>query len=104
MANTSKSHHPRTEWKLGESGNPKGRPREALADLIRRKKNLPRDLVDGVIKIFRTTRDENTKLKAADWLADRGWGRPTQHVESDSLAAVFENLRAQYDAENLKIE
>ena len=73
----------------GVSGNPGGRPKDLLGEIIRGHAGLSEELVAGVLKIFRAPQDQGMQLRAAEWLADRGWGKPAQQVESDSIIAIF---------------
>ncbi len=66
-------------WTKGQSGNLNGRPEDKLGKLIREKKGLPNQLVNGVLKIFRSKKETaTTKIKAAEYLSERGWGKPFQ--------------------------
>jgi hypothetical protein len=89
----------------GISGNPSGRPR-GLAGLARERSlngellvDFAVDLVKGVplememiwppkdasgqptIIRYKITPNPKVRLEAAQWLADRGWGKPIQEVE-----------------------
>jgi hypothetical protein len=66
----------------GQSGNPGGRPR-GLATLAREAVGDGRDLIDFYLAVFKgdtkalhtrkvTMRD---RMQAAEWLAERGWGK-----------------------------
>lgn len=74
-------------WKKGQSGNPLGRPRNALSLAA-----AVRDMVDPEeIAEFATRimRDEQLPIserwKAAEFLSDRGWGKPVAPVVLDGL-------------------
>jgi hypothetical protein len=69
-------------WRPGESGNPRGRPRneDALAVAIREHID-PRGLVSVAVDILRGEGPGDLKLKAATFLADRGYARPTERHE-----------------------
>jgi hypothetical protein len=66
-------------WTNGISGNPNGRPKDELGILIRKQKGLPKKLFNAVITITKSANETN-KLKAIEFLADRGWGKPSQMV------------------------
>jgi hypothetical protein len=67
----------------GQSGNPAGRPK-GIVRAIREQTRDGDDLVSFVVRVFRGE-VEGVKLRdrfeAATWLADRGFGKPTQGVE-----------------------
>ena len=62
----------------GTSGNPGGRPK-GLVRRIREETEDGAELVDYMLSVFRDERESTrTRVAAATWLADRGFGRPTQ--------------------------
>jgi hypothetical protein len=67
----------------GQSGNPGGRPK----GIVRAIRELTRDgddLVAFVVRVFHGEVEGvklRDRLEAATWLADRGFGKPTQGVE-----------------------
>jgi hypothetical protein len=65
----------------GVSGNPGGRPL-GFSSLIRSETREGADLVAYVVKVFRDDKtDTDTRMAAATWLADRGFGRPVQTTQ-----------------------
>ena len=67
----------------GQSGNPGGRPR-GLVRAIRDQTREGDELVAFVMRVFRGEVEGvrlRDRLEAATWLADRGFGKPTQGVE-----------------------
>lgn len=71
----------------GQSGNPGGRPK-GLAALVRAQTKDGKELVDLMLRVLRGTLAMNGKkpgisdrIKAVEWLADRGWGKPVVMVE-----------------------
>ena len=71
-------------WKPGQSGNPSGRPKSALgiARAIRKQTGDGAELVAFYLEVFRDE-DEPVilRMKAAEWLADRGWGKAMQSID-----------------------
>lgn len=63
----------------GVSGNPGGRP-VGLSGLIREATDEGSELVKFMLALFRGEHgaDLRTRAEAATWLADRGFGKPTQ--------------------------
>jgi hypothetical protein len=75
------------EWKPGQSGNPGGRPRVvgALRDLAREHTQAA---LDALLSIMRDEAAPSAaRVAAAVHVLDRGYGRPTQHVEAAVRAA-----------------
>lgn len=70
-------------WKPGQSGNPAGRPKDSdrIAAYIREHTNGGREIADFMMGVMRGTEDESwrmkgqDRIKAAEWLADRGFGK-----------------------------
>ena len=67
-------------FKKGQSGNPLGRPKNPFGELVRVKSEDGKKLVEGVWKIFMTSKSEAHRLWAAEWLRDTGYGKPAQGV------------------------
>jgi Family of unknown function (DUF5681) len=80
---TARPYVPGRPFAKGQSGNPGGRPK----GIVRAIRELTRDgddLVAFVVRVFRGEVDGvklRDRLEAATWLADRGFGKPTQGVE-----------------------
>lgn len=77
-------------WQAGKSGNPKGRhPGYVTLGMAVRQNVDPEEIVQFLMSVMRgedpslvgiKTRD---RVKAAEILANRGWGLPAQHVVVD---------------------
>lgn len=76
------------DWVKGVSGNPKGRPKDEFAQMVRDTEGLPKELFDLTIKIARGS-SGSLSLQAIQFLVERGWGKPIQQVESDSLKELI---------------
>ena len=62
----------------GVSGNPGGRPK-GLVRRIREETDEGAELVDYMLGVFRDESESTrTRVEAASWLADRGFGKPQQ--------------------------
>jgi Family of unknown function (DUF5681) len=62
----------------GVSGNPGGRPK-GLVRRIREQTDEGAELVDYMLGVFRNESESTrTRVEAASWLADRGFGKPQQ--------------------------
>jgi Family of unknown function (DUF5681) len=62
----------------GVSGNPGGRPK-GLVRRIGEETGDGEELVEYMVRVFRDEGESTkTRMEAASWLADRGFGRPQQ--------------------------
>jgi len=92
----------------GQSGNPGGRPR-GLVRAIRDQTEEGDELVAFVMRVFRGEVEGvrlRDRLEAATWLADRGFGKPTQGVElagkdGDALVPITLVQAVMADAERV---
>ena|SRR3990167_6897178 len=66
-------------WKPGQSGNPSGRPKNFLGELLRSKKMLPQEIYDAVHPLLKSQK-EQTIIWAAEFLRDSAWGKPLQEI------------------------
>ena len=73
-------------WQKGQSGNPGGRPKdtEGLAAYIRDKSKGGKTLADECFRVLQESTDDDTRLRAVTWLADRAFGKPVAVVAGDS--------------------
>jgi hypothetical protein len=70
----------------GVSGNPGGRPK-GLVQRIREDTGDGAELVAYMLAVFRDEREPTrTRIEASTWLADRGYGKPTQPQALELLA------------------
>lgn len=79
----------------GHSGNPGGR-HKGLAAYIRERTAEGTELVDFVLGLMRNRRqDPGIRLKAAEWLAERGFGRtiPGQDALPPGTSLTIYTLR-----------
>lgn len=79
----------------GQSGNPGGRPKAAIAI-----KELARQHSDAAIETLVAAlkaENESTRVAAANSLLDRGWGKPAQAIiggdENDPAIRVINEIR-----------
>ncbi len=65
----------------GNKANPGGRPK-GLAERARAATHDGADLIEFYLGIFNNKeQDVKYRIDAAEWLADRGWGKPVQTTE-----------------------
>jgi hypothetical protein len=69
-------------FRAGQSGNPGGRPRAEpkVRDLARKHTTAA---INGLAAILKDSESDLAKVSAANALLDRGWGKPTVHIEGD---------------------
>ena len=77
----SKGGRRSTSWKIGQSGNPGGRPTgfAVMRDLARQKTEKAINTLVSVMDGRKSP--PNAQVAAAVALLDRGWGRPPQAME-----------------------
>lgn len=71
---------PGKPWQKGQSGNPKGRKRSPVEDVIRRKAS---DAAERLAKLVDNA-DPNIALRASGLLLDRALGKPSQSIAIDA--------------------
>lgn len=62
-------------WQPGQSGNPGGRPKDHIIALARQRTAKAIQALEEALEV------PSTRVAAAAVLLDRGWGKPTQHLE-----------------------
>ena len=67
----------------GKSGNPNGRPKDPVAQLIRNDKKLPKQLYGKLLELADCD-DPKVALTAIQTIMDRGWGKPIQQTDPDA--------------------
>jgi hypothetical protein len=77
----------KTSFVVGQTGNPGGRPKGAFEarDLARKHTKAA---VDRLFAIMQKGKSEQARIIAANSLLDRGWGKPTQPITSDSTVTA----------------
>ncbi len=82
------------KWKKGQSGNPKGRPKNLpeiteLLDKVLGKKEggitRAEAILNNLIRIA-TSKDDKDRVRAAEVLFNRQFGMPTQRQEIEQIA------------------
>ena len=71
--------HP-AQWKPGQSGNPKGRPKAELDIAALARSHAPEAMAALVLALD----DPKTRVPAATAILDRGFGRPMQPVVDET--------------------
>ena len=104
-----------TPWKPGQSGNPSGKPKDTIGPLAR--KHGP-EAIRLLLDIMRNARDQGHRIKAAQIILERGFGKPREALEitgtvglapaidgppSETREAWIERKRAELAAANAVI-
>jgi hypothetical protein len=70
------------------SGNPGGRPK-GLAAMVQAETRAGAELVGFMLRVLRDQRQPTVlRMQAAQWLADRGFGKPVQQLEGTMTTTV----------------
>ena len=93
-------------FKPGQSGNPAGRKKGNLNTATSGIRELARQYTDqaifALVQALRS-RSQLVRVKAAEALLDRGYGKPTQHLEIEAgsdLAAALDRAWARVNETN----
>lgn len=74
-------------FQAGQSGNPGGRPREALhVQALARERT--QEAIEILAEIMRHGKTEAAQVRAAEVLLARGWGQPTQPLDVGGTQAL----------------
>ena len=104
---------PATEFKKGQTGNPKGRPKKlpALDKLMADVLGDEKDGVTAAEAILKKLRQmaSTGNLRAAEILLDRGYGKPKQQLEHTGaeggpIQTVIKFIDDSKDADNINQE
>lgn len=71
----------------GQSGNPGGRPKVA-AEVKELAQQHGREAVETLVRLMREAEKDEVRVRAAESLLDRGYGRPTQAVTGEGGGPV----------------
>lgn len=85
-------------FKKGQSGNPGGRKAVPKEITIAAQMLCP-EAVKTIGDLMRSSDDNNIRLKAANSLLDRGYGRPPQSVQLEGGDSPIEHLFKWADAQ-----
>ena len=69
-------------FKPGQSGNPGGRPKD-VGPIKELAKQHTEEAILTLVKGL-NFKGERARIAAAEALLDRGWGKPSQHIEIDA--------------------
>lgn len=67
-------------FKKGFSGNPNGFPK-ALVDIQALARTYTTEAFGTLVGLMRNSEDDNVKLKAAEAVLERAWGKPVQPID-----------------------
>jgi hypothetical protein len=92
-------------FQKGVSGNPSGRS-EDTHTISQLAKAYTEEAIEKLAEIMRTGKTEQTQVRAAEALLDRGWGKAAQHIGgsdgSEAIRVYLKNYR--FDPETGAVE
>lgn len=75
-------------WVKGcPSPNPSGRPKQSV-EVVEASRAHTAECIETAVMVMRTAKRLSTRLRAAEVILDRAWGRPSQSVSVDIAARV----------------
>jgi Family of unknown function (DUF5681) len=77
---------PSSAWKRGQSGNPGGRPK-VVAEIRELARQHGHEAIQRLVALMHSS-NEGVAVRAAEALLDRGYGRPLQGLELNSVDAT----------------
>ena len=88
MAGLTKSRSANGQFPKGQSGNPRGRPRDEqkVAESAR---SYTREAIETLVDLMRHGKDDRVRGTAAQALLDRGWGKPKLEVFTEGGSAGY---------------
>lgn len=89
---------PGIPFKKGQSGNPTGRAKKTpeQIELEVQCRNLTPEALKTIVAIMSGGENERNKLSAAQYVLDRGWGKPSQEVTGKDGGPLLGNLVVQF--------
>jgi hypothetical protein len=81
-----------TSFKKGQSGNPKGRPKQLPPELMELARSHTKEAIETLV-VWMKSDQGSVAVAAADKLLSRGWGLPKQVVEGEfNVTNYYERL------------
>lgn len=79
-------------WEKGQSGNVSGRPK-LNPELKQKLKQLGEESLSVIESLMRSAEDASIRLKAAQYLSDRAFGKPHQAVDMEMTGDISLTVR-----------
>lgn len=86
---------PRSAFPKGKSGNPGGRPKKTQEeyDLEAACRALAPEAVEVLARVMREGKAESSRVRAAETVIDRGFGKAAQVVTGKDGKDIFESIK-----------